>query len=161
MARPAANAKAVVKSVLDELGDKGLTRRFWSRVVKTASCWIWSGPTDSGGRGMHRERNFAQGAHRMVYMAFTGPIPEAHVIRAACGEPLCVNPEHLQTATRGAVVRETWRTRPRKSVPPKRRKPTNMGPTQRRNLRFREDMLISRIMKDPYGQPWHNLWKRP
>ncbi len=40
-----------------------------------------------------------ESAHRASYRAFVGPIPEFAGIRQACGNRLCVNPDHLEQFT--------------------------------------------------------------
>jgi hypothetical protein len=39
-------------------------------------------------------------AHRFAYELLLGPIREGDVVHHRCGEPRCVNPDHLDAMTR-------------------------------------------------------------
>jgi hypothetical protein len=47
-------------------------------------------------------------AHRASFEAFVGPIPEGMEIDHLCYVPSCVNPEHLEPATRAENNRRKW-----------------------------------------------------
>lgn len=79
--------------------------RFFKRVDKTESCWVWAGTKrgsygifSPSGPGPASARRMA--AHRFSYEAHTGPIPDGMVIDHICHNKLCVNPGHLREATR-------------------------------------------------------------
>jgi len=78
--------------------------RFWPRVEKTDSCWIWTGAKKTGhstGPYGHFEINGKSVlAHRYAYEALVGPIPSGLTIDHLCRNPLCVNPSHLEPVTR-------------------------------------------------------------
>lgn len=74
--------------------------RFWSQVVKTDTCWLWSGtPNKVNGYGRVNVGRAIIGAHRLSYMLMHGDIPKGLIVRHTCDTPLCVNPEHLVTGT--------------------------------------------------------------
>ena len=72
--------------------------RFWARVTKTDTCWLWD---KSGRYGYGR---FCAGArpyrtvhaHRWAYEALIGPIPEGLELDHLCRNRACVNPVHLE-----------------------------------------------------------------
>ena len=71
-------------------------KRFWAKVDKTKSCWLWCAST----RGNGRYGNFYfdgknQQAHRIAYQIKHGTIPEGMHVLHRCDNTLCVNPEHL------------------------------------------------------------------
>lgn len=81
---------------------------FWKRVRKTASCWIWIGPTNPQGYGALGK--LKQRAHRVAYFIAHGVIDPKLTIDHLCRNKLCVNPGHLEQVTnrenarRGAVA---------------------------------------------------------
>ena len=68
-------------------------KRFWSKVTKTDSCWLWTGGTRAG-YGLFRLRNKMWSAHRLSYAIHTGDVGN-HRVRHTCDNPPCVNPAHL------------------------------------------------------------------
>lgn len=64
-------------------------------VPNKDGCLEWQGPTDKDGYGRRGSRLGEKRAHRHAYSLKHGPIPEGAVVRHACDNPLCCNPEHL------------------------------------------------------------------
>lgn len=75
--------------------------RFWSKVEKTNTCWIWKGSMKSkkNGYGGFRLKHKTELAHRFVYEIMNGPIPDTLHIDHLCRNRLCVNPKHLEAVT--------------------------------------------------------------
>lgn len=73
--------------------------RFWAKVDKTHSCWMWTGKRTSLGYGRPRfgERDLL--AHRVAYALENGDLEEALVVDHKCHSPACVRPDHLQAVT--------------------------------------------------------------
>lgn len=69
---------------------------FWSRVVRTESCWLWTGSHDEDGYGSYGRTNGSSRAHRIAYELCIGPIPEGLTIDHLCRVRNCVNPAHLE-----------------------------------------------------------------
>jgi hypothetical protein len=81
--------------------------RFWVRVNKTDTCWLWTGQTDSNGYGDYAAlKPFRYKAHRFSYLLAHGSIPKGAVIRHACDNPPCVRPDHLIAGTQGDNTRD-------------------------------------------------------
>lgn len=59
-----------------------------------SGCWIWMG-TVSNNYGVYRSER----AHRVVYKALSGPIPDGLVLDHLCRNTFCVNPSHLEPVT--------------------------------------------------------------
>jgi len=78
--------------------------KFWARVKKTPSCWLWLG-TQTKHYGSFYPGSTQPGsyptvyAHRYSYELHIGPIPLKHDIDHLCRTPLCVNPDHLEAVT--------------------------------------------------------------
>jgi HNH endonuclease len=76
--------------------------KFWARVDRTGSCWIWTGTRTKQGYGASNARLdgvTVYGAHRVGYTLLMGPIPVGLVLDHLCRNPPCVNPVHLEPVT--------------------------------------------------------------
>ena len=89
-----------VRFVRGHQNRRPLEVRFWEKVRKrTDDCWEWTGGRlpkgygyiGTGGRGTARVY-----AHRLSYELTQGTIPDGLVVDHLCGNPWCVNPEHLK-----------------------------------------------------------------
>ncbi len=74
-------------------------QRFWPKVNKTDSCWIWTGAKSSDGRGAISFGKGKQlGAHVASWIFHYGPVPEGLWVLHDCPDGDrgdCVNPSHL------------------------------------------------------------------
>lgn len=89
-----------------EFGTLELTRivgddvkRFWSKVDKTDTCWLWTGSGNPGGYGLFLSNGKNQSAHRYSYKLHKGEIPAGLYLDHLCRVPACVNPDHLEPVT--------------------------------------------------------------
>jgi len=73
--------------------------RFWSKVNKTETCWLWTGSAIADGYGRISVDGVLKLAHRVSYEWENGSIPDGMVIDHRCHQPACVRPEHLRIAT--------------------------------------------------------------
>lgn len=73
--------------------------RFWARVDKTSTCWLWNGPLSRKGYGAIGLNEKRIPAHRFSYELLVGPIPEGYVVDHLCRVRHCVNPRHLEPVT--------------------------------------------------------------
>jgi len=79
-----------------------LDSRFWDKVNKTDSCWLWTasvvgGPR--GGYGQFRVGKKMRKAHVLSFEESNGPVPAGMQLDHLCRERACVNPDHLQAVT--------------------------------------------------------------
>lgn len=76
------------------------SKRFWAKVEKTESCWIWRGNQFRNGYGYFGvTESVGRLAHRFSYEELVGSIPEGLTIDHLCRVRACVNPAHLEAVT--------------------------------------------------------------
>lgn len=73
--------------------------RFWAKVNKTETCWLWTAQIDADGYGHFRWDGKRGAAHRFAYEYFIGPIPNGLQLDHLCRTRACVNPAHLEPVT--------------------------------------------------------------
>lgn len=89
---------------------KSLETRFWAKVRKTESCWIWTAYRDPYGYGKiygSSGRSDARLAHRISYELHYGLIPGDLQVDHLCRNPSCVNPTHLELVTMQENIRRS------------------------------------------------------
>lgn len=76
-----------------------LDERFWDRVFKTDTCWIWQGTKDAHGYGIIMVDGIRQRATRIAYKLTYGEFDESMGMCHHCDHPSCVRPDHLFPGT--------------------------------------------------------------
>lgn len=82
-----------------------IEQRFWAKVAKTDTCWLWLGSTKAKGYGQMaikpRGVRFRwMAAHRVSYVLATGEaIPTNLQLDHLCHIKRCVRPDHLEVVT--------------------------------------------------------------
>jgi|GEM_PF-1060480 len=85
-----------------------IAERFWRKVHKTETCWLYIGPKARGGYGATSSRNskrYPVLAHRLAYELLRGMVPRGLELDHLCRVRHCVNPDHLEPVTRRENIR--------------------------------------------------------
>ena len=74
--------------------------RIAAKIEIGDDCWLWTAAQNAGGYGIVGVATRRSGlAHRVVYEALVGPIPDGLTLDHVCRVRHCVNPRHLRPVT--------------------------------------------------------------
>lgn len=79
---------------------KTIADRFWEKVDKTNSCWIWTAAKRAGYGKFAPSTGRQVTAHRYVLELAGTVVSEDMDVDHVCGNRACVNPDHLRVTTR-------------------------------------------------------------
>lgn len=74
-------------------------------------CWIWQLYIDAGGYGIKYYDGRSRVAHKVLYEAKYGPVPDGLELDHLCRNRACCNPDHLETVTRAVNIRRGDKTK--------------------------------------------------
>ena len=86
-------------------------QRFWAKVNKTDTCWLWTAVVTHNGYGKFFIGKTPEGkpilayAHRWIYEQVHGPVAKGLTIDHLCHNRACVNVDHLEPVTQAENVR--------------------------------------------------------
>lgn len=88
--------------------DYEVLNRFWAKIHKTDSCWLWTAGKKIDGYGKFKIHGQCVLAHRVSYAIHYGSFPKSNLILHSCDNPSCVNPAHLRIGTQSDNISEAW-----------------------------------------------------
>lgn len=79
--------------------------RFWSKVDKSGSCWVWTAGASHNGYGRFKWLGKTHRAHRLSFAWAAGRHPSDLVLHR-CDNPACVKPSHLYDGSQKENMRD-------------------------------------------------------
>jgi len=81
----------------DRRGRKPPQERFWAKVQKTDTCWLWMAVRHHAkSYGQFKYEGRMVQAHVLAYTWLAGPVPKGLELDHLCRVRWCVNPAHLE-----------------------------------------------------------------
>ena len=81
-------------------------QKFWSRVLPSPACWLWTAGGTNGGYGLVPWQGKTRLAHRLAYELRYGAIPAGACVLHRCDVRRCVRPDHLFLGTQADNIRD-------------------------------------------------------
>jgi hypothetical protein len=79
--------------------------RFWSKIDRAGSCWVWTGTLHKCGYGVLVVTRKAVLAHVFAFRMLIGAVPPGLQIDHLCRNRRCVNPAHMEAVTQAENIR--------------------------------------------------------
>lgn len=118
-----------------------LIDRIKKHIVEEGDCWNWTGALQTCGATPAMHYKGKVGAVRRFILEDQGVELDKRLATYTCGNPACVNPEHVAPATRQAVQRRTVRESCYTSDPVRRKRVSDKA-RQRAKLTLGQALAI-------------------
>lgn len=134
--------------------------RFWNKVKKTSTCWLYQGGRlNKFGYGSFWYNGATHSAHRTTWKIAYGCIPNKYNILHKCDIPNCVNPEHLFVGTLADNNKD--RANKNRSSRGVTRPTSKLRPSQVFEIRklYSDRLLSIRQLAANYGVTYNTIWQ--
>lgn len=130
------------------------SERFWERVNKTESCWIWMCKSSRYSYGRFytgTSKTYLVKAHRYSWELHKGKVPDGLFVLHKCDVPLCVNPDHLFLGTHQDNMDDMARKGRRFLTNGDKNGMVKLTKEQVIEIRAAKDSMTTRMMATKYG----------
>jgi HNH endonuclease len=83
-----------------------ITKRFWQKVLKTDTCWLWTGKITKDGYGQFTYWDGVKVRTVLAHRFAFGPVPDDVKVLHKCDNPPCCRDDHLFSGTQADNVRD-------------------------------------------------------
>lgn len=87
-----------------------LQKHVKSKCEESGQCWEWNGAVQTHGHTPTMRHNGVVGSVRRFLAIEMGKKVEGKIVTQKCGNPLCVNPDHIAVMPRGELQRRISKT---------------------------------------------------
>lgn len=78
--------------------------RFWAKVNKTETCWLWTAATGGDGHAVFYDGMRVRSAAQFLYELEVGPVGDGNQLVRTCDVTSCVRPDHMQPVSRAEFL---------------------------------------------------------
>ncbi len=140
--------------------------RFWQKVNKTDTCWLWTAMLSPDGYGNIKDRERSTPsirAHRFSWELHFGPIPNRMLVCHKCDIPACVRPDHLFLGTDKSNSDDKVRKGRQQGTKGEIHPSAKLTEMQVKEIRAREHTMSAPRLGAEYGVSStviYGIWKR-
>lgn len=129
--------------------------RFWEKVNKTDTCWLWTGSKTNWGYGCFWNGKKIVLAHRYSFELMAGIIKNCAL--HTCDNRLCVRPDHIFDGTRQDNMKDMI-SKGRAKHPSMRGVWTKLDPNNYEEIKRLWPQMTLHQLGEKYGVSYGHIW---
>jgi len=129
--------------------------RFWDKVEKTDTCWLWKGNKNNCGYGYFWNGEKRVLAHRYSFEMMFGVIKNC--VLHSCDVRLCVRPDHIFDGTRQDNMKDMI-SKGRAKHPSMRGKWTKLNPEHYKEIKTLWPEMTLHEIGSKFGISYAHVW---